>query len=148
MNESIDQNDKKYLTDTVEFLVPFTKTLVDLLSSSSVKEWVLLSELKNLHINNATISDGTINTTAEVKDFSVSILYVGIRNFILTIRGMNQYNGFCIIITNKGIVVNDNSSDSPTDEAKLLKKGFLDNYKSPYLITDTFLKFRNQGGNG
>ena len=147
MNRSIgqDENEEKYLTDTVEFLVPFTKTLVDLLSSSTIKEWVLLRELKNLHINNASLSAGTINTTMEVKDFSVSILYVGIRNFILTIRGINQYNGFCIIVTNKGIVVNDNSADSPTDEAKLLKKSFLDNYKSPYLITDTFLKFRNQG---
>ena len=45
----------------------------------------------------------------------------------------------------KVISVNDNSADSPTDEAKLLKQGFLENYKSPYLITDTFLKFRNQG---
>lgn len=145
MNEFTNQNKITYLTDTIEFLVPFTKTLVDLLSSSTIKEWVLLKELKNLHINNASLSDGTINITEEVKDFSVSILYVGIRNFILTIRGINQYNGFCIIITNKGIVVNDNSADSPTDEAKLLKQGFLENYKSPYLITDTFLKFRNQG---
>lgn len=145
MNNSIDQNEKNYLCNTVEFLVPFTKTLVDLLSSSTIKEWMLLRELKNLHINNASLSDGTINTTTEVKDFSVSILYVGIRNFILTIRGMNHYNGFCIIVTNKGIVVNDNSADSPTDEAKLLKKDFLGNYKSPYLITDAFLKFRNQG---
>ena len=145
MNESNDQNEKTYLTGTVEFLVPFTKTLVDLLSSSTIKEWVLLRELKNLHIKNASLSSGTINTTTEVKDFSVSILYVGIRNFILTIRGINQYNGFCIIVTNKGIVINDNSADSPTEEAKLLKKSFLNNYKSPYLITDTFLKFRNHG---
>ena len=145
MNESTKQNKIKHLTDTIEFLVPFTKTLVDLLSSSSIKEWILLKELKNLHINNSALSDGTIHTPAEVRDFSVSIFYVGIRNFILTIRGINQYNGFCIIVTNKGIVVNDNSADSPTDEAKLLKKSFLDNYKSPYLITDTFLKFRNQG---
>ncbi len=144
MNDPTNQNKITYLTDTIEFLVPFTKTLVDLLSSSTIKEWVLLKELKNLHIHNASLSDGTINITEEVKDFSVSILYVGIRNFILTIRGINQYNGFCIIITNKGIVVNDNSADSPTDEAKLLKQGFLDNYKSPYLVTETFLKFRNQ----
>lgn len=144
MNDLTNQNKITYLTDTIEFLVPFTKTLVDLLSSSTIKEWVLLKELKNLHINNASLSDGTINITEEVKDFSVSILYVGIRNFILTIRGINQYNGFCIIITNKGIVVNDNSADSPTDEAKLLKQGFLENYKSPYLVTETFLKFRNQ----
>lgn len=133
------------LTNSVEFLVPFTKTLVDLLSSATMKEWIIVKELKNLHINNATLSDGTINTTAEIKDFSVSILYVGVRNFILTIRGINHFDGFCIIVTNKGIVVNDNSADAPTDKAKLLKKGFLDNYKSPYLITDTFLKFRNQG---
>ena len=145
MNESINKNNEQHLIATVEFLVPFTKTLVDLLSSNTIKEWMLLRELKNLHIDNASLSDGMINTTKDVKDFSVSVMYVGIRNFVLTIRGINQYNGFCIIVTNKGIVVNDNSADSPTNEAKLLKKGFLDNYKSPYLITDTFLKFRNQG---
>lgn len=145
MNESINKNNEQHLIATVEFLVPFTKTLVDLLSSNTIKEWMLLRELKNLHIDNASLSDGIINTTKDVKDFSVSVMYVGIRNFVLTIRGINQYNGFCIIVTNKGIVVNDNSADSPTNEAKLLKKGFLDNYKSPYLITDTFLKFRNQG---
>lgn len=145
MNESIKKNNEQHLIATVEFLVPFTKTLVDLLSSNTIKEWMLLRELKNLHIDNASLSDGIINTTKDVKDFSVSVMYVGIRNFVLTIRGINQYNGFCIIVTNKGIVVNDNSADSPTNEAKLLKKGFLDNYKSPYLITDTFLKFRNQG---
>ena len=145
MNESINKNNEQHLIATVEFLVPFTKTLVDLLSSNTIKEWMLLRELKNLHIDNASLSDGIINTTKDVKDFSVSVMYVGIRNFVLTIRGINQYNGFCIIVTNKGIVVNDNSADYPTNEAKLLKKGFLDNYKSPYLITDTFLKFRNQG---
>ena len=41
--------------------------------------------------------------------------------------------------------VDNSPCDAPTDSAKLLKKGFLDNYKSPYLITDTFLKFRSQG---
>ena len=81
------------LTNSVEFLF-FGKNLVDLLSSATMKEWVIVKELKNLHINNATLSDGTINTTAEIKDFSVSILYVGIRNFILTIRGINHFNGF------------------------------------------------------
>ena len=145
MMEHSNPDRTKYLSQTIEFLVPFTKTLVDLLSSATVKEWVLVRELKALHISNASLSGGTINTTSEVKDFSVSIHYVGIRNFILTIRGINDFNGFCIIVTNKGIVVNDNSADSPTNEAKLLKISFLDNYKSPYLITDAFLKFRSQG---
>jgi len=43
------------------------------------------------------------------------------------------------------MVVNDNSSEEPTNESKILKNEFLNNYKSPYLITETFLKFRKQG---
>ena len=95
-------------------------------------------------IKDTPYGDGAINTTNIVENFSVSILYVGIRNFILTIRGIEEYDGFCIIVTNKGIVVNDNSSETPKDLAKDLKQSFLSNYKSPYLITDTFLKFRNE----
>ncbi len=132
------------LVKTVEFLVPFTKTIVELLSSATIKEWALVKELKTLHMDNVAFSDGTINTTSTIKNFSVSIMYVGIRNFILTIRGIDEYDGFCIIVTNKGIVVNDNSSESPKELAKDLKQSFLDNYKSPYLITDTFLQFRNE----
>tara|TARA_B100001057_G_scaffold168869_1_gene169571 strand:+ start:1651 stop:2091 length:441 start_codon:yes stop_codon:yes gene_type:complete len=132
------------LVKTVEFLVPFTKTIVELLSSATIKEWALVKELKMLHMDKVAFSDGTINTTSTIKNFSVSIMYVGIRNFILTIRGIDEYDGFCIIVTNKGIVVNDNSSESPKELAKDLKQSFLDNYKSPYLITDTFLQFRNE----
>tara|TARA_Y100001970_G_C14225093_1_gene855135 strand:+ start:783 stop:1223 length:441 start_codon:yes stop_codon:yes gene_type:complete len=132
------------LVKTVEFLVPFTKTIVELLSSVTIKEWALVKELKTLHMDKVAFSDGTINTTSTIKNFSVSIMYVGIRNFILTIRGIDEYDGFCIIVTNKGIVVNDNSSESPKELAKDLKQSFLDNYKSPYLITDTFLQFRNE----
>ncbi len=137
-------HEKGSLTRTTEFLVPFTKTIVDLLSNATIKEWVLVKELKTLHMEKVNFSDGAINTTNIVENFSVSILYVGIRNFILTIRGIEEYDGFCIIVTNKGIVVNDNSSETPKDLAKDLKQSFLSNYKSPYLITDTFLKFRNE----
>tara|TARA_B100000575_G_scaffold69305_1_gene53702 strand:+ start:542 stop:982 length:441 start_codon:yes stop_codon:yes gene_type:complete len=140
-----DNESQNETTTTVEFLVPFTKSIVDLLSDAEIKEWVLTKELKNLHLNDAIYSGGIINTTSIIKDFSVSILYVGIRNFILTIKGIEKYEGFCIIITNKGMVVNDNSSEEPTNESKILKNEFLNNYKSPYLITETFLKFRKQG---
>ena len=51
-----DSESQNEITTTVEFLVPFTKSIVDLLSDSEIKEWVLTKELKNLHLNDEIYS--------------------------------------------------------------------------------------------
>jgi hypothetical protein len=60
---------------------------------------------------------------------------------MLKIEGMSHYLGFCILVTNKGMLVNGDAAIEPLPLATDLKNSFLDNYKSPYLLTDTFLKF-------
>ena len=84
-----------------------------------------------------------MHSITKVLDFNVDILYASTRNFILTIKGILIYEGFSIIITNKGMIVNNNASEKPMPLAKNLKIGFLENYKSPYLVTEVFLNYRD-----
>tara|TARA_B100001996_G_scaffold171992_1_gene131229 strand:+ start:322 stop:759 length:438 start_codon:yes stop_codon:yes gene_type:complete len=141
--KELKNKDKDCIQESVEFLVPFTKTLVDILSTPNLKKWNLQRDLKSLHLVNLSEKDGTMNSTTKVLDFNVDILYASTRNFILTIKGISIYTGFCIIITNKGMVVNNNASEKPMPLAKDLKIEFLENYKSPYLITEVFLNYRD-----
>ncbi len=69
------------------------------------------------------------------------MLYGGTRNFLLKIEGLSVYMGFCILVTNKGMLVNSEAAENPLPSASDLKDLFLDTYKSPYLLTNTFLKF-------
>ena len=95
-----------------------------------------------LNLNNIKDKDGTISVNENFFDFSVSIIYAGTRNFILTIKGENYYKGFSIIITNKGMLVHSDADINSTSEAQILRDQFLKNYKDPYLLTETFLNFR------
>ena len=141
--EELKQKDKNYVQESIEFLVPFTKTLVSILSTTNLKKWDLQRELKSLHLANLLEQNGTMNSTTKVLDFNVDILYASTRNFILTIKGISLYEGFSIIITNKGMAVNSNASEKPMPLAKDLKIEFLENYKSPYLVTEVFLNYRD-----
>ena len=69
------------------------------------------------------------------------MLYGGTRNFMLKIEGLSEYLGFCILVTNKGMLVNSEAAENSLPLAVDLKNTFLENYTSPYLLTDTFLKF-------
>jgi len=141
--EELQNKDKNCIQESIEFLVPFTKTLVEILSIPNLKKWHLQRELKSLHLANLLEQNGTMNSTTKVLDFNVDILYASTRNFILTIKGISLYEGFSIIITNKGMVVNSNASEKPMPLAKDLKIEFLENYKSPYLVTEVFLNYRD-----
>ena len=141
--EELKHKNKDCIQESVEFLVPFTKTLVDILSTPNLKKWNLQRELKLLHLENLSEKNGTMHSITKVLDFNVDILYASTRNFILTIKGILIYEGFSIIITNKGMIVNNNASEKPMPLAKNLKIGFLENYKSPYLVTEVFLNYRD-----
>jgi len=133
-----ENKDVKVSTD---FLVPFTNTLVNLLSSINLTKWSFIRELKKLHINNVSDNDGIMESFSTILEFEIHIVYEGTRNFILKIRGISRYSGFSIMVTNKGMLVHDDVTENPTSSARLLKEDFLANYKSPYLVTKTFLKF-------
>lgn len=132
----------KSIENNVDFLVPFTKSLVELLSKVDIQKWKIIKEFKDLNLNNISDKDGTISVNEVFFDFCINIIYAGTRNFILTIKGTQYYKGFSVIITNKGMLVHSDAEENSTPEASALKDHFLKNYKDPYLLTKTFLNFR------
>ena len=133
------ENDE--LQNATEFLVPFTNILVNLLSEKNITIWEFKKKLNNIKITDLSEKDGQVESLSIINNFRVYVLYGGTRNFMLKIEGMSHYLGFCILVTNKGMLVNGDAAIEPLPQATDLKNSFLDNYKSPYLLTDTFLKF-------
>ena len=129
------------LQTAMEFLVPFTNILVNLLSEKDITMWDFKKKLKNIKITDLSDKDGQVESSSIVNNYRVYVLYGGTRNFMLKIEGLSEYIGFCILVTNKGMLVNGDAAEDPVPLAIDLKNLFLDNYKSPYLLTNTFLKF-------
>ena len=137
-NECAENND---LQIAVDFLVPFTNILVNLLSEKNITTWEFKKKLNKIKITNLSEKDGQVESSSVINNFRVYLLYGGTRNFLLKIEGLSIYIGFCILVTNKGMLVNSDAAKEPLPSAIDLKNEFLDNYKSPYLLTNTFLKF-------
>ncbi len=126
-----------------DFLVPYISSIINLLTSHEITLLEIKKKLKKLKINNIKTENNQIESQSRVLDFNVYILYVGVKNYILKVEGLDHYNGFSFMQTNKGIIVHDNVADEPKLLAKDLKNLFVKNYKSPYPISDVFLDFIN-----
>ena len=137
------KDDNRDVKVAVDFLVPFTNTLVNLLSKADLSYWDFKRELNNIKITNIIDKDTQIESNSLIFNFKVYILYSGTRNFILKIEGISEFSGFCIMVTNKGMAVNHDAAINSLPLAKELKEQFLLNYKSPYLLTETYLNFLN-----
>ncbi|MBT3548559.1 MAG: hypothetical protein HOI56_00200 [Gammaproteobacteria bacterium] len=135
-------NDNNYLVkSSVEFLVPFTNILINNLSVSDISFSDFKNALKKIKITNFIEKDGQLESSSIINDFRVYILYSGTRNFITRIEGTGDFLGFCILLTNKGMNVNGDACLDSEPLANELKEEFLENYRSPYLLTETFLNF-------
>ena len=137
------KDDNRDVKVAVDFLVPFTNTLVNLLSKADLSFWDFKKELNNMKITNIIDKDIQIESNSIIFNFKVYILYSGTRNFILKIEGISEFSGFCIMVTNKGMAVNHDAAINSLPLARELKEQFLLNYKSPYLLTETYLNFLN-----
>lgn len=126
---------------SVEFLVPFTNILVNNLSVTDISFSDFKIALKKIKIIDFIEKDGQLESSSIINDFRVYILYSGTRNYISRIEGTGDFLGFCILLTNKGMNVNGDASLKSEPLANELKEQFLENYKSPYLLTETFLNF-------
>ena len=126
---------------SVEFLVPFTNILVNNLSVMDISFSDFKIALKKIKIIDFIEKDGQLESSSIINDFRVYILYSGTRNYISRIEGTGDFLGFCILLTNKGMNVNGDASLKSEPLANELKEQFLENYKSPYLLTETFLNF-------
>lgn len=144
LNINLQNNDdNRDVKVAVDFLVPFTNTLVNLLSKADLSFWDFKKELNNIKITNIIDKDIQIESNSIIFNFKVYILYSGTRNFILKIEGISEFSGFCIMVTNKGMAVNHDAAINSLPLARELKEQFLLNYKSPYLLTETYLNFLN-----
>ena len=126
---------------SVEFLVPFTKILINHLSVPDISIEDFKAELEKIKVTGFVEKDGQIESISIINNFRVYVLYSGTRNFLLRIEGTKDFLGFCILLTNKGMNVNGDACIGSTPLANNLKDEFLENYKSPYLVTETFLNF-------
>ena len=134
-------NNAHVTKSSVEFLVPFTKILVNHLSDPDISFEDFKRELEKIKVTGFVEKDGQIESISVINNFRVYILYSGTRNFLLRIEGTEDFLGFCILLTNKGMNVNGDACIGSMPLANNLKDEFLENYKSPYLVTATFLDF-------
>ena len=127
----------------VDFLVPYISSIVGILTAHDINSVEVKRRLKDLKIRNIRTKGDQIESSSRVLDFKVYILYVGVKNYIFKVEGLDHYAGFSFMETNKGMIVHDNVVDEPKLLAKDVKKLFTKNYKSPYAVTDIFLNFIN-----
>ena len=127
----------------VDFLVPFISSVVNILISHDYSIIEVKKQLKKLRIGNISTKGNQIESQCRILDFKVYILYVGVKNYIFKVEGLEHYDGFSFMETNKGMIVHDNAVDNPKLLAKDLKILFLKKYKSPYPVTNIFLDFIN-----
>jgi hypothetical protein len=134
-------NNTHIIRSSVEFLVPFTKILVNHLSAPNISIEGFKEELEKIKVTGFVEKDSQIESISIINNFRVYVLYSGTRNFLLRIEGTKDLLGFCILLTNKGMNVNGDACVDSEPLANNLKDEFLENYKSPYLVTETFLNF-------
>lgn len=127
----------------VDFLVPFISSVINILTDKDLSLREVKINLKKFKIKNIELKSDQIEINTEILDFQIYILYVGVRNYILKIEGLNHFTGFSFMETNKGMIVHDDITDDPKLLAKDLKALFLKSYKSPYPVTDIFMNFIN-----
>ena len=138
----MDTHNNAHVTkSSVEFLVPFTKILVNHLSAPDISIEDFKKELERIKVSGFVEKDGQIESISVINNFRVYVLYSGTRNFLLRIEGTKDFLGFCILLTNKGMNVNGDACIGSMPLANNLKDEFLEHYKSPYLVTETFLNF-------
>ena len=126
------ENDE--LQNATEFLVPFTNILVNLLSEKNITIWEFKKKLNNIKITDLSDKDGQVESLSIINNFRVYVLYGGTRNFMLKIEGMSQFLGFCILVTNKGMLVNGDAAIDPLPLATDLKNSFLDKLNFSILL--------------
>ncbi len=137
----IKEEERNNIRLSIDFLVPFISSLINLLSSQNIKKSDFIQQMKKLKMEKILDSNWKIEFSATILNFKFYVLYTGTRSFVLKVDGLSDYNGFSFMETNKGINIHDSNSKPSTYLTKALKEEFLKKYKSPYLITDSYKEF-------
>ena len=131
--------------NAVEFLVPYVHEIVKISSEVDLPISEFKSKIVSLYLEINSEDMGRIEASASHNNFEFSLLYTGTRSFVLTIKGLRNFEGFSFMETNKGMNLHDDLSSNNEHVSNMIMKQFLKYYKSPYLITDIYKKFLENG---
>ena len=90
-------------------------------------------------------NNSRIEASASHNNFKFSQLYTGVRSFVLKINGYRNFDGFTYMETNKGMNIHDDFNIENEHLITHIMNQFLKYYKSPYLITETYISFIKEG---
>lgn len=143
--ESLTDQDKEMIMFGIDFLVPYVHSLINLLSEVDISEEEFCKKLLKLYLNINSKDSGRIEASAIHNLFNINVLYTGTRSFVLTIKGIDKFDGFSFMETNKGMNIQDDLSNENLTISSNMTSLFLKQYKSPYLISETFKTFLVEG---
>ena len=95
MIESI-KKEEINIKSSVDFLVPFTNVVVNLLSSVDLVKNDLEIKLGELQINKISDDEGRLEFSSIILDFEIYILYVRARSFVFKIATTCRYKQYTI----------------------------------------------------
>ena len=133
------------ITSAIDFLVPYVHSIVKISSEVELPLDDFKKEMSDLYFNIDSEDNGRIEASAKHNNFIFSLLYTGTRSFVLKIDGHKTFSGFTYMETNKGMNIHDDLSSSNAHVSNMIMNQFLKYYKSPYLITDIYKKFLENG---
>mgnify|MGYP001590382993 FL=1 len=148
MNQSIkslNDHQKKTINHAIDFLVPYVHSIVEISSEVDVSTEKFKDNIMNLYLSIDSEDRGRIEASACHNNFSFSLLYTGTRSFVLKVNGNNDFLGFIYMETNKGMNIHDDLCSGNEHMSGQIMKQFLDCYKSPYLITEIYKSFIQDG---
>ena len=148
MNDSkITLNDieTKNVNQAVDFLVPYVHSIVKLSSEVDIPIERFKNNIIKLYLTIDSEDSGRIEASAHHNNFDFSLLYTGTRSFVLKINGHHDFDGFSYMETNKGMNIHDDLSSGNEHVSSQIMSQFLKYYKSPYLITEIYRKFIQEG---
>ena len=143
--EKLSDIEKMNLNNAVEFLVPYVHEIVKISSEVDLPTSEFKSKIISLYLEINSDDKGRIEASASHNNFDFSLLYTGTRSFVLTIKGLRNFEGFSFMETNKGMNLHDDLSSNNAHVSNMIMNQFLKYYKSPYLITDVYKKFLEHG---
>ena len=110
----IKEEERNNIRLSIDFLVPFISSLINLLSSQNIKKSDFIQQMKKLKMEKISDSNWKIESSATILNFKFYVLYTGTRSFVLKVDGLSDYNGFSFMETNKGINIHDSNSKPST----------------------------------
>jgi len=148
MNQPIrklNDNEKRHVNHAVDFLVPYVHSIIEISSEVDLPINKFKEDLVDLYFDIDSEDRGRIEASAKHNNFNFSLLYTGTRSFVLKINGYDNFIGFIYMETNKGMNIHDDLSSGNEHISNQIMNQFLKNYKSPYLVTDTYKSFITEG---